>query len=67
MAGEARVSGRATFSTARAENYPGTGYDLIFFFDCLHDMGNPVAAATHAANALDKDGTVMLIEPIPNV
>ena len=66
VAGKAGVSGRTTFSTARAENFPGTGYDLICFFDCLHDMGNPVAAATHAAKALDKDGTVMLVEPFAN-
>ena len=66
VAAEAGVSGRATFSTARAETYPGTGYDLICFFDCLHDMGNPVAAAAHAAKALAPDGTVMLVEPFAN-
>lgn len=66
VASEAGVSDRATFFTARAENYPGKGYDLICFFDCLHDMGNPVAAATHAAKALAKDGTVMLVEPFAN-
>ncbi|MGF7162623.1 2-polyprenyl-3-methyl-5-hydroxy-6-metoxy-1,4-benzoquinol methylase [Rhodoligotrophos appendicifer] len=66
VASEAGVSDRATFSTARAENYRGTGYDLICFFDCLHDMGNPVAAATHAAKALARDGTVMLVEPFAN-
>ncbi|MBY3559833.1 class I SAM-dependent methyltransferase [Rhizobium laguerreae] len=66
VASEAGVFDRATFSTARAENYPGKGYDLICFFDCLHDMGNPVAAATHAANALAKDGSVMLVEPFAN-
>jgi len=37
---------QATFETARADAYPGTGYDLICFFDCLHDMGDPVAVAT---------------------
>jgi len=39
------------------------GYDLICFFDCLHDMGDPVAAAKHAAKRLAPDGTVMLVEP----
>ena len=39
-------------ATARADDYPGTGYDLICFFDCLHDMGDPVAAARHAAQAI---------------
>jgi SAM-dependent methyltransferase len=52
-----------TFATARADEYPGDGYDLICFFDCLHDMGDPVAALKHAAKRLAPDGTVMLVEP----
>jgi SAM-dependent methyltransferase len=66
LAAEAGVSDRASFATARADAYPGTGYDLICFFDCLHDMGDPVAAAAHAANALARDGVVMLVEPFAN-
>ncbi|HEX6978916.1 MAG TPA: class I SAM-dependent methyltransferase [Alphaproteobacteria bacterium] len=62
----AGVSQRVSFATARADDYPGTGYDLICFFDCLHDMGDPVAAATHAAKAIARDGTVMLVEPFAN-
>jgi SAM-dependent methyltransferase len=57
---------RVTFATARADDYPGRGYDLICFFDCLHDMGDPVAAAAHAAKAVAPDGTVMLVEPFAN-
>ena len=66
VAAEAGVSDRTTFAMARAENYPGTGYDLICFFDCLHDMGDPLAAAEHAARSIAKDGTVMLVEPFAN-
>jgi SAM-dependent methyltransferase len=66
VAADAQVTERASFATARADNYPGTGYDLICFFDCLHDMGDPVAAAAHAAKALAPDGTVMLVEPFAN-
>jgi SAM-dependent methyltransferase len=66
VAAEAGVAQRASFAEARADNYPGKGYDLICFFDCLHDMGDPVAAATHAAKALAPDGTVMLVEPFAN-
>jgi 2-polyprenyl-3-methyl-5-hydroxy-6-metoxy-1,4-benzoquinol methylase len=66
IAGEAGVAKRATFNTARATEYPGTGYDLICFFDALHDMGDPVAVAKHAAKALAPDGTVMLVEPFAN-
>jgi hypothetical protein len=35
----AGVSERVTFQVATSKNYPGTGYDLVTFFDCLHDMG----------------------------
>ncbi|KGE02417.1 class I SAM-dependent methyltransferase [Rhizobium sp. YS-1r] len=63
---EAGVADRVTFEKARAENYSGKGYDLICFFDCLHDMGDPLAAAKHAARTLAPGGTVMLVEPFAN-
>ncbi|MGE0284151.1 MAG: class I SAM-dependent methyltransferase [Rhizobiaceae bacterium] len=63
VAAKGGVAQTATFVTAKADNYPGREYDLICFFDCLHDMGDPVAAAAHAAKAIARDGTVMLIEP----
>ncbi len=61
-AAEARVSDRATFEIATAATYPGE-YDLICFFDCLHDMGDPVGAARHAREHLAPGGTVLLVEP----
>lgn len=66
VAAAAGISGRVSFRGSRADDYAGTGYDLICFFDCLHDMGDPVAAAAHAAKAIDPDGTVMLVEPFAN-
>ena len=66
VAAEAGVASRTSFAAARADNYPGKGYDLICFFDALHDMGDPVAAATHAAKVLAPDGAVMLVEPFAN-
>ncbi|WEX86755.1 class I SAM-dependent methyltransferase [Sinorhizobium garamanticum] len=66
VAAEAGVSDRVTFTTARADSYPGTDYDLICFFDCLHDMGDPVAAAAHAAKVIAGEGSVMLVEPFAN-
>ena len=63
---EAGVAQRAHFSTARAADYPGRDYGLICFFDCLHDMGDPLAAARHAAEVLAPDGTIMLVEPFAN-
>ena len=65
-AAEAGLTGRVRFDVARAVDYPGEGYGLICFFDTLHDLGNPVAAASHAAEALAPDGTVLLVEPFAN-
>ena len=53
----------ARFEIADAVSYPGRDFDLIAFFDCLHDMGDPGGAAKHARTALKSDGTVMLVEP----
>jgi protein-L-isoaspartate O-methyltransferase len=66
LVAEAGISELASFVPARADDYPGTGYDLICFFDALHDMGDPEGAAAHAAEALAPDGTVMLVEPFAN-
>ncbi|CAG0936263.1 Demethylrebeccamycin-D-glucose O-methyltransferase [Thermoflexales bacterium] len=62
-AAEAGVAQRATFEVAPAVEYPDKQYGLICFFDCLHDMGDPVAALKHAGEALAPGGTVMLVEP----
>jgi 2-polyprenyl-3-methyl-5-hydroxy-6-metoxy-1,4-benzoquinol methylase len=61
-ASEAGVSERTEFEVAGAKEYAGT-YDLICFFDCLHDMGDPVGIARHAIEHLDPEGTVLLVEP----
>jgi SAM-dependent methyltransferase len=65
-AAKAGVAARVSFDVARAVDYPDQRYGLICFFDCLHDMGDPVAAARYAANVLADDGTVMLVEPFAN-
>jgi len=62
----AGVSDRVTFEVASAKEYSGTGYDLVTFFDCLHDMGDPVGAAAHVRQSLAPDGTWMLVEPFAN-
>jgi SAM-dependent methyltransferase len=59
---EAGVSGQTAFEVADAKGYSGT-FDLICFFDCLHDMGDPVGIARHALDHLAEDGTVLLVEP----
>ena len=63
---KAGVSDRVTFEQAAAKQYPGSGYDLVAVFDCLHDMGDPVGAATHVLRSLAKDGTWMIVEPYAN-
>jgi SAM-dependent methyltransferase len=65
-ASEGGVSDRVSFVTGSAKNYPGTDYDLVCYFDCLHDMGDPIGAARHAFQSLKPDGTVLLVEPFAN-
>ena len=62
----AGVTDRTSFAQATAKNYPEQDFDLVCFFDCLHDMGDPVGAAQHAFEALKPDGTVLLVEPFAN-
>jgi 2-polyprenyl-3-methyl-5-hydroxy-6-metoxy-1,4-benzoquinol methylase len=59
---EAGIDQRVRFEVATAKDYRGS-YDLICFFDCLHDMGDPVGVARHAREHLTPDGTVLLVEP----
>ncbi len=63
-AAEAGVGDRVRFEVADATGYPAEGYDLICFFDTLHDLGDPVSAAAHARHALNGDGTLLLVEPL---
>jgi SAM-dependent methyltransferase len=60
---EAAVADRCRFEVADSRSYPGAGYDLVAFFDCLHDMGDPVGAARHVLQSLDADGTWLVVEP----
>ena len=57
------VADRVTFEMAKAKEFPGKDYDFVAVFDCLHDMGDPVGAATHVRQSLSKNGTWMIVEP----
>ena len=62
-AAEAGVADRVTFEVATAQSFPGNDYDLVAFFDSLHDMGDPDGAARHVRSTLAPDGTWLLVEP----
>jgi 2-polyprenyl-3-methyl-5-hydroxy-6-metoxy-1,4-benzoquinol methylase len=53
----------ASFEVASAKDFHGAKYDFVTFFDCLHDMGDPVGAAKHVLEMLNPDGTWMIVEP----
>lgn len=64
LAREAGLADRAIFEVASATDFPGGEYDLIAYFDCLHDMGDPGGALRHARQALKPDGNVLIVEPM---
>jgi 2-polyprenyl-3-methyl-5-hydroxy-6-metoxy-1,4-benzoquinol methylase len=57
------VTRNTDFEVATAKAFPRDGFDLVAFFDCLHDMGDPVGAAKHVREVLKPDGTWMIVEP----
>jgi SAM-dependent methyltransferase len=61
---DAGVADRVTFIVANANELPDEQYDLVAFFDCLHDMGDPTGACKRAYEVLDADGTVLIVEPM---
>lgn len=62
-AAQAGLGDRVRFEVAPAKSYPGRNYDLVAFFDCLHDMGDPVGAARHVHQSLAPNGTWLVVEP----
>lgn len=65
-AAETGVSNNTRFVITASNDYPGKDYDFVTFFDCLHDMGDPVGASSHVLQSLAKDGTWMIVEPFAN-
>jgi SAM-dependent methyltransferase len=68
LAAEAGLADRVAFAVGSAKDFPAptTGFDLVMFFDCLHDMGDPAGAAAHVRSTLADDGTWMIVEPYAN-
>ncbi len=69
VAGEkaaAAGAANARFEVADATGYEDKGFDLVAFFDCLHDMADPINVSRHARQAMKDDGTAMFVEPFAN-
>ncbi len=64
LAREKNLQGNLRFQVAASTDFPGEKYGLITFFDCLHDMGNPVGALKHCHEQLEDDGVIMAVEPM---
>jgi ubiquinone/menaquinone biosynthesis C-methylase UbiE len=62
-AADAGVADRTSFEIASAQSFSGHDYDLVATFDCLHDMGDPLAAAKHVRQAIAPDGSWLIVEP----
>src|SRR5882724_6594689 len=58
------VTANTRFEVATAKGYSEKDFDLVTFFDCLHDMGDPAGAAAHVRQSLKQDGSRMIIEPM---
>lgn len=63
LAAEQGVSDRVEFDVATAQDFPGEDFDLVTFFDCLHDMSDPGGALARTEHALAEGGTCLLVEP----
>jgi SAM-dependent methyltransferase len=58
------VHNRVRFHTvdASTNTYGAGDYDLIFFFECMHDFGRPVEALAAARTALARGGAVIVMD-----
>ncbi|MEY2399324.1 MAG: hypothetical protein QOJ00_2498 [Actinomycetota bacterium] len=65
-AADAGVGDRCSFEVATSTTFGGDGYDLVTSFDCLHDMGDPIGAASYVRSRLQDDGVWMIVEPYAN-
>lgn len=61
VAADAGVMANTHYDVKSAVDYDGP-FDVICFYDALHDMGDPEAAIRHARANLADDGIVLLVE-----
>jgi SAM-dependent methyltransferase len=60
---EAGLADRVTFCRADGQELGGGSFDLVCYFDTLHDMGDPRAALREARDVLAENGLVLAVEP----
>jgi len=60
----AGLSDRVQFETVAASDVPNEQFDLVCFFDCLHDMGDPHGAIKRASEILSPEGSCLIVEPM---
>jgi hypothetical protein len=56
----------AKFSQVSTNESIGNDYDLVTFFDCLHDMGDPLGVLKFAKLSLKQNGACMIVKPMAN-
>jgi 2-polyprenyl-3-methyl-5-hydroxy-6-metoxy-1,4-benzoquinol methylase len=61
---EHEVEANTRFEVGTAKDIPDGDFDLVTFFDCLHDMGDPSGVAAQVKRMLNPDGTWMIVEPM---
>ncbi len=61
-----KVDKNIKFSQVSANESIGNDYDLVTFFDCLRDMGDPLGALKFAKQSLKMNGSCMIVEPMAN-
>ncbi len=59
---EAGVASRVSFAVADAADIPDDFYDVVFAFECLHDMPQPVSVLSSARRALRPGGVLVVMD-----
>lgn len=63
---EAGVDDRLSFVEGLVEDFEGGPYDVVWFFDVIHDLGDPTKAAAYVLTQPSEGGTLALVEPSPS-
>jgi 2-polyprenyl-3-methyl-5-hydroxy-6-metoxy-1,4-benzoquinol methylase len=64
LAEQEGMSDRVRFEVRDAAELAGAGYDLVTFFEMLHDLARPVEALRAASEALAPGGVVLVADEI---